>query len=390
MSILMRYGLALGILLGLTLWGRSGEACPFCAPVSQTFTEEMASMDAVVIARLTNLPAVATGTTAVRQEVPKATFEIVDVLKGTSHLGATKTLQTLFFGTAKTGEMFLVMGVDPPEIAWSTPMKVSERSAVYLRKLGDLPPKGADRLGFFQKYLEDQDATLARDSYDEFARAPYSEIQQLKPRLDREQILTWIKDPQIPANRRRLYLVMLSVCGGPQDLALLEQMLRSEDRQARAGLDAIIGCYLTLAGPEGMPLIEELFLKNTKAEYADTYAAIMALRFHGTETEIIPRARILQGLRHILDRIQLADLVIPDLARWEDWSQMERLVTLFKQADDKSSWVRVPVINYLRACPRPEAKQYLEELEKIDPDAVKRASSFFPFGGSSAPAGPAS
>jgi hypothetical protein len=75
----------------------------------------------------------------------------------------------------------------------------------------------------------------------------------------------------------------------------------------------------------------------------------------------------------------LADLVIPDLARWEDWSQIERLVRLFKEADEESSWVRVPVVNYLLVCPKPEAKQYIKELEKIDPDAVKRARIFLPF-----------
>lgn len=61
---------------------------------------------------------------------------------------------------------------------------------------------------------------------------------------------------------------------------------------------------------------------------------------------------------------------------------MDRLVRLFKDADEKTSWVRVPIINYLRACPKPEAKKYIEELKEVDPDAVKRASTFFPFGGS--------
>ena len=143
----------------------------------------------------------------------------------------------------------------------------------------------------------------------------------------------------------------------------------------------MLGCYLMLAGTEGMALVEELFLKNPQAEYADTYAAIMALRFLGTETEAVPRERILEGLHCLLDRPELADLVIPDMARWEDWSQVERLVKLFKEADSKSSWVRVPIINFLRACPNPEAKSHLEELARIDPDAVKRAETFFPFGG---------
>ena len=71
--------------------------------------------------------------------------------------------------------------------------------------------------------------------------------------------------------------------------------------------------------------------------------------------------------------------MIPDLARWKDWGSMDRLVQMFKDAGEKSSWVRVPIVNFLRACPLPEAKEQLGELAKIDPDAVRRATTFFPF-----------
>jgi hypothetical protein len=179
---------------------------------------------------------------------------------------------------------------------------------------------------------------------------------------------------------------MLGAYNSPDDAPLLEEMIKSKDRQTKGALDALVAAYLTLKGPEGMPLVEELFLKNKDAEYTDTYATIMALRFHGTEDKIIPRERLLAGLRMMLDRPQLADLVIPDLARWEDWSVVDKLVELFKNSDDESSWVRVPVINYLRACPLPEAKSRIDELAKIDPESIKRANSFFPFGAAAAPA----
>src|SRR5439155_17778846 len=68
--------------------------------------------------------------------------------------------------------------------------------------------------------------------------------------------------------------------------------------------------------------------------------------------------------------------VIPDLAKWEDWSVMDRLFELYKTANDKNSWVRVPVVNYLRACPLPKAKDLLNQCEKIDPAAVRRANMF--------------
>ena len=197
--------------------------------------------------------------------------------------------------------------------------------------------------------------------------------------MHHDRLVRWINDRDVPASRRRLYLTMLGTCGTKDDLPMLEEMIRSDDREIKSALDAMIACYLTLKGPEGLPLIDELFLIKKDAEYTDTYAAIMALRFHGQEADIVPRERLTQSLRYMLDRPELADLVIPDLARWEDWSAMERLVDLFKQSDDKSSWVRVPVINYLRACPDPAAKTHLDELAQLDPESMKRASSFFPF-----------
>ena len=375
--------LSLALALQCALTAVQALACPFCSTVSQTFTEEIQSMDIVVIAELVALPPIKRVDEG-QQEIPKAKFKVRQVIKGKALAEVGQIVETIFFGEAKQGAAFLVMGVDPPKIAWSTPLPLSDRACKYIPSLLDLPAEGVARLVFFQQYLEDADQMLARDAYDEFAKAPYAEIKSLKPHMNHDKLLVWIQDADIPASRRRLYLTLLSVCGNSSDVVMLEDLLQSDDRKKKAGLDAMIGCYLTLKGPAGMPLIEELFLKNAKAEYADTYAAIMALRFHGSETDVIPRERILQGLRHMLSRPQLADLVIPDLARWEDWSVMDQLVQLFKDADDKTSWVRVPVINYLRACPKPQAKEYIALLEKIDPTAVKRANTFFPFGASGA------
>lgn len=359
-------------------------ACPFCSAVSQTFSQEMETMDVVVIAKLTKLPPEPDpdAPSDVGSDLAKAQFQVVEILKGDKLVDAKQPVETLYFGEGSLGKEFLIMAVrETPEstkLQWTTPLLLSDRAKEYLHKLPSLPKAGADRLAFFQQYLEDKDESLARDSYDEFANAPYDAVKQLKDKMNREQLVAWIKNEDVPASRRRLYLTMLGVCGGKEDVAMLEEMLRSADRKAKAGLDAMIGCYLTLTGAEGVPLIEELYLANADAEYADTYSAIMAMRFHGTEGGVIPKERVIKAVRHMLSRPQLADLVIPDLARWQDWDSMDQLVELFKTADEKSSWVRVPVINYLRACPLPKAKEYLAELEKIDPAAIKRANMFFP------------
>ncbi len=377
---------SLTILVLLAVAAPAVQACPFCSAQSQTFCEEIAAMDAAVFARLTEAPPVIRPDQAPPgAEIPKAKFEIFHVLKGEEAVGSTKKIETIFFGQAKPGATYLIMGVDPPNMQWSTPLPVSERVQNYIVGANALPREGLERIQYFYKYLEDEEEMLNRDAYDEFARTPYEVVKQLKPTLDREQLLTWIQNTEIPVSHRRLYLTLLGIAGQPEDAALLEDMIRNEDRKIRTGLDALIACYLIHKGPEGLDLVDELFLKNRDSEYADTYAAIMAIRFHRTETDYIPRERLVESLRHMLARPPLADLVIPDLARWEDWSVMPRLVELFKNADENSSWVRVPVINYLRACPDAKAAEHIKELEKIDPQAVQRANTFFPFRPGSAP-----
>ena len=140
----------------------------------------------------------------------------------------------------------------------------------------------------------------------------------------------------------------------------------------------MVACYLSLTGEEGMSVIKELFLNNKEADYTQTYSAIMALRFHAAKTEVLTREQILDGLSCLLDREDLADLIIPDLARMEDWKALPKLMELFRTAKPES-FVRVPIINFVRVCPLAEADEALEVLNEIDPVAVKRASTLFPF-----------
>jgi len=364
------------LLLGVYVPFQAVYACPFCVPVQQTFSEEMDASDAVVIAELVHAPAAETSGDG---KLEKSKFKIAEIIKGETYLASEETIELLYYGQGKVGDRFLIMGVDPPQLAWSSPTLLTDESEKYVQAVTTLPPEGSERLAFFQNYLEHENEMLARDAYDEFARAPYQDVLDLKDKMNHDQLVAWIKNSDIPASRRRLYLTMLGVCGNRADADMLEGMLRSDERNLKSGLDAMIACYLRLRGAEGLPLIEELYLKNKDAEYADTYSAIMALRFHGEEADVIPKKRITQSMHHMLDRPELADLVIVDLARWEDWSVMDRLVELFKNADEKSSWVRVPVVRYLMACPKEEAKECLKELEKIDEGAVRRAKTFFPF-----------
>ncbi|HBE66890.1 MAG TPA: hypothetical protein DDW52_01945 [Planctomycetaceae bacterium] len=366
--------LAWGAALGWSA-SKTRATCPFCSDITQPLSEELASSDVIAFATIVK------GS----KTDSDALFRVTTVLKGDSLVAVKDELRIPFFSSSEPGDkQYLLLGIDPPEILWSFPRTVSKEARDYLTKVTELPVEPVERLKFFMKYLEHHDPMLAKDAYEEFGQAPYPEIKKLKDVYDHDQIVRWITNKDVLQSRRRLYFVLLGICGSDKDAPLLEKLMTSKDDVDRLGLDSMIGCYITLTGNKGLDKIDELFLKNEQREYGDIFAALVALRFHGTEGGVVDRKRLLESFRLFLDRTEYADLVIRDLARFEDWSQMDRLVKLFKEATDETSWVRVPVINYLRACPKPKAKEYLEELKEIDPDAFKRARIYYPSAGSGA------
>jgi hypothetical protein len=377
--------------------------------VSLTFAQEIAQSQAAVIARLVEPPPAAALSPRAEGPLPKGKFEVVEVLKGSDLvadaglLGADAApIETIMLEEKPVGTLFLLMGVEPPNLVWSSPIRVGERAVAYIKKLGDLPEKGPDRLAFFEQHLEDEDESLARDAYDEFAVAPYADVRGLKDRMNPAKLLGWIENPKVQANRRRLYATMLGVCGTAADAdrigAILEgktasgEPLPPEQAEIRGGLDALIACYVALRGPEALDLVDRLFLEREGRDvpFAETYAAVMALRFLGEESDLVPRDRVLQSLRLLLEEPKLADLVIADLARWQDWSVVDKLSQIFKDAQADNIFVREPIVNYLRACPLPEAAVAVKELEQIDPQACRRAATLAGLAGAIAAAPAAS
>lgn len=403
-------------------------ACPFCDVTQQTLSEELAASDASIIAVL-ETPA---STAAAEGEQPAendpfeegesgafngARFKVVEVIRGDLKPG--DTIEAVYFGEEAKDKKFLINGMQGNQLDWGTPLPLTASGVEYVRQLSNIPASGPERLQFFTNYLENPDPLLAQDAYDEFARAPYRDVIDIKDSLDRPQLVEWILDSQIGPTRRRLYLTMLGVCGTSEDAELLEGLLKynyeamqpavalmvgtmgmtgsaigvpvvdelvhADVRAKQQCLDALIAAYLKLKGPDGMELVEERFLKNPKADYTQLYSTIMALRFHGEESSEIPKERLVESLRILLDNDEIADQVIPDLTRWEDWEIMDRLVEKFK-ASDENGWIRQPVVSYLLTAAEQEgeiadkANAAVAELEKIDPEGVKRARSYLAWG----------
>ncbi len=373
----------------------TARACPFCTAQQVTFTEEIKQNDVAVVAKLVSRPE--RGERAIERAdgdlvVPKASFEVVETLKGGKLAVPTGKFKAVYFGDAKIGTNFLVMGLGTGALEWGTPIEVSDRARTYLAHVMKLPEaRDPERMMFFQQHLEDADPLIARDSYDEFATTPYADLKKMKSRIKHDMLisrLTKTGKEASDASHRRLYFTLLGICGTAADVPILEKMLKNDDaattdvtkkdesRDMKAGLDALIACYLTLKGPDGLTLIADEYISNRNVEFTDQYQSLMALRFVAEEG-IVPKEKVANVFRLMLKQPKYADQIIPDLARWQDWSVVDRIHELFVKADNESIWVRQPAVKYMEACPLPRAKEYLAEFEKLDPDEVKRARGFF-------------
>ncbi len=150
--------------------------------------------------------------------------------------------------------------------------------------------------------------------------------------------------------------------------------------------------YLLLTGEEGLDWLDVQYIQNANRELYETFAAFDAMRamwIYG-DNRISPD-RLRQSLRILLDRPSLADLVILDLARWNDWSVMDRLMDMYDEEEYQDPFIKRAIVRFMLIAEKddtvvkkgelPEhvkkAASNLKKLRHEDPITVQRAKRYF-------------
>ncbi|MFG0264692.1 MAG: hypothetical protein ACF8AM_05990 [Rhodopirellula sp. JB055] len=356
-------------------WTTPAMACPFCSALAPTISDDLDTSSAAVLTTCESIHQDQDGFYLYRMRV-------VEVVKGGREL-AGSVIEVASIDELSKDDLFWHIGFGEDSINWVFPKPMSREATAYLRGLTTLPDQGPDRMEYFLRHLRHADDVVAADAYNEFAEATLEDIAALSDQLDREWVIGQLRDASVPVHRRRLCWTFLAQCGTTADASLLDELLkrRQEDATFDPGMDAAIGCYLSLAGTPGLARIERDYLANPEASYLDTFAAVAAIRVHGTELSVHSRERLATALRHVLKQPALADLVISDLARWEDWSAIDRVAELFVEATEETRFVKTAAVLYLKNCPLPAAAASLEKLRAIDPETVRAAEASMRFYG---------
>ena len=363
-------------------------ACPFCLAPSQTWAEMYASADVVIWGRLIS------SHPGNDRKAPSSVVEVIKVAKGGSHAAVKQKIQLALPIFAKVDSTVLLKGsfqetniagmsdtfatdsngkvLDDPQVkqghgssglkiipastskvisagdsteshlsldsqnfVWDFAEPVSAEAFQYITTSPDLEKPSADRLLFFLKHLQHKDELIAADAWAEFANSKYEEIVAIKKSLPADQLKQWIMNVESSPERAGLYGMMLGLCGRQQDVPfLLKQIGPGAQSDVRFGVEGLMGGLLVLAKDEGLDFLVRSRLGNPNATTSEVFNAMSAVKYAWEyEPDLFSKDVLRASLRPLLKREEFQEIIITDLARWEDWSVMAELVELSATTD---------------------------------------------------------
>lgn len=372
----LRFACVLVLLAGWFV--REAPACPFCGPPQTRLSERLTKNDVAVIAEFLD------STPGKNSFSGRTRFRTIERLHGpegklTFLKGDLITLPRELSGMR--GQRCLLFGRKEEEVTWESPVLFSDVAEQYLRKSPASDAPVTKRLEYYLQFFESNDPVVAMDSMAEFAVVPYSDVEAISSKLPREKLRIWLSDEQTVPQRIGLYGMMLGLCGTAQDAELLQSKIEAPRSGYPFGLDGIIFGYLLLTKTDGLNRLGEVKLRPLSTDASELASIMAALRVMWTEGgDRIPRERLRQSMRLCLNRPETAEKAVTDLARWEDWSIQDKVMSLYGAKDFDDSHTRKAIAGYFVIASKsksPEVKlqasKNLDKLRERDPSVVRAA-----------------
>lgn len=278
-----------------------------------------------------------------------------------------------------------------------TALKITPAAARYLREMPHRDPwrpeaTHRERLLYVLDHLEHEDEIIADSAAEEIRQTEFDDLTLVLDELPLKKLRVWLQSDKTKSSLIGVYGLLLGLRGTTADAEILKAVIVRPTEEFRLNMDLLMSGYLLLAGEPGLAVIEEAKIKNPEAPFNETYAAMGAIRFmwkHGRNQ--LGRERLQSSMRLLLDRPELVDLVVADLARMEDWSVQDRLLELYDDPECDVPAVKRAIVRYFLHCaefqpefpnqPEParvsSAKRHLGRLIERDPKTVEQAKRLY-------------
>lgn len=391
-------------------------ACPFCLAPMQTWSEMVAESEVVCLAKLVTV------TEGSRTESAYSVLEVSSIHKGKKLLtDSTVRIEDHLYG--KPGDLFLLKGsmqaptgmhlvetfatdadgtalkerspiqkvsatkdttdsTPTKSLEWDFMERVSKESYSYITEAPSPDSPASERLSYFLAFLEHSDPLIAADAWGEFANSAYEDIAAMRNQLPRKKLRGWISQPDTSPERLGLYGMMLGLCGDESDAAFLKRQIgQPKADEIRFGVEGLMGGLLLLTGEDGLKFLEDTRLQASGISDMESLATVQALQFVWTyEPELFAKDRLRKSLHPTLQNPALREIVIRDLARWNDWTIVPQLTELYKANTDDDPGSLRAIVGYLITCGKSEAAsetqiadaaELLKQIRATNPSVVR-------------------
>ena len=347
--------------LAIAMGGNSVWACPFCAKMTRTMTDEIRDSDGVVYGSLERLSP-ASARLTVERMIRTPASALPTEIPVTLAANAREIKRVVFL--SQRDERWVVNRLD----------SMSAEGAAYLSQIWLKRQQPAtDRLAFFFSRLDSNDARISTDAYAEFAKASYRSTRQASKHYDPERIRRWINDPRASPERVGLYGLLLGLVGGAGDSDFLASAVDSPTGVQINGLDGLLAGLYLIDPEQGRERITR-FLVSKESSSLQRSSALSTLRFVLAD---VPPANAGDWLREIepaLDDAEIAGPLVDEYRKAKVWDAGPRILPLFEKLRDPSS-----VIRFALATPRPEGSALVARIEVESPSLVADAKQTLAF-----------
>jgi hypothetical protein len=315
-------------------------------------------------------------------------LEVVEILKGASRaVRAGERFDFHLSGGADKQALFLLFGEYDPsrrDIDWNAPTETTRACFDYIARAPAYADQPQKLLPYLMQFVDTRDPLIRVDLIDELKDAHADDLRAVAPAMPRGKLRKLLAGSNTSDELPDLAGYLLGFCGTGEDLKRFEAKVAEKwhEDAYRAGTDYLMMGYLLLAGEAGLNRLDAWKIKDRSSQLGDAYCEMMALRFlwkNGNGK--ISHDRLAQSMRLFLDRPDLADIAIADLARWRDWKSLDRIIGLYGKGPFNVPSIKRAIIRYLYSCAeskptavRPEqaaaAKRFLADIRQKDPQRV--------------------
>lgn len=397
------------VMIGLLAFGTlvcfQAISCPLCEGVGNTISDDVKSPAVGVIAVCQRCTEIADG----QYEIEIDPKSVVPVGRGPNEPTPQIERLLVFEAIPPKTSVFLIGIPDdcerdrskvsekkPVAWIWTAPQVVSVLGREYLQGLPTEATPEAKRLVYFYSHLFSTDSFVNEDAYNECARVSLLVMRDpdFQKTIDRESLVEALRGSAMNPKHKSFLWMVLAEWGKESDQELFRELVTPilkrelgsvEDERVSVDLAkdhpwlaASIAAFIKLGKEPALREIEEFIFANPKCSMSMKSTGINAARVLGNDLRAMETQRLARSLAMMIQDSECADLVIPDLARWDYWDAMPELVRLFDRPESARGFVRTPIMNYLRRCPLPQADQHLKRMRSEDPTAYRRALTNVP------------